>query len=107
MNHDIVSLNDQNFKLEVTDCEGFVLVDFWAEWCRPCQNLMPHIQQLAKDKKGEIKVCKFNIDEGTEIPSKYGIQSIPTLIIFQAGKEIARKVGAISDLSSWVEAEVG
>ncbi|MBD0391739.1 thioredoxin [Wolbachia endosymbiont of Pentalonia nigronervosa] len=102
MSDDIVLVNDQNFKSEVIDYTGFVLVDFWAEWCGPCKVIMPHIEQLAKDKKDKIKVCKFNIDEGTEVPSKYGIQSIPTLIIFQGGKEIARKIGAVSDLSSWV-----
>lgn len=106
MSDDIVSVNDQSFKSEVTDHTGFVLVDFWAEWCGPCKAIMPRIEQLAKDKKDKIKVCKFNIDEGTEIPSKYGIQSIPTLIIFQGGKEIARKIGAINDLSGWIDDEI-
>ncbi|MGL9718637.1 MAG: thioredoxin [Wolbachia sp.] len=106
MSDDITSINDQNFKSEVTDYKGFVLADFWAEWCGPCKSLMPRIEQLAKDKKGKVKVCKFNIDEGTEVPSEYGIQSIPTLIIFQDGKEVARKIGAISDLSSWVDSEI-
>lgn len=106
MSDDIVLVNDQNFKSEVIDYTVFVLVDFWAEWCGPCKAIMPHVEKLAKDRKGKIKVCKFNIDEGTEVPSKYGIQSIPTLIIFQGGKEIARKIGAVSDLSSWVDDEV-
>ncbi|MCA4774958.1 thioredoxin [Wolbachia endosymbiont of Mansonella ozzardi] len=106
MSDNITSINDQNFKSEVTDYKGFVLVDFWAEWCGPCKSLMPHVEQLAKDKKGKVKICKFNIDEGTEVPSKYGIQSIPTFVIFQNGKEVARKIGAISDLSSWVDSEM-
>lgn len=106
MSDSIIEVNDDNFDAEVTHYKGFVLVDFWAEWCMPCKNLMPHIQQLAKDKKDEIKVCKFDIDEGSEISSKHGIQSIPTLIIFQDGKEIARKIGATSDLASWVESEI-
>lgn len=103
---DIIQVNDNNFKSEVLDHTGFVLVDFWAEWCRPCKTLMPYIEQLAKDKGDQIKVCKFNIDEGTQITTKYLIQSIPTLIIFQNGKEIARKIGAISDLLNWVESEI-
>ncbi|NUY39836.1 thioredoxin [Wolbachia endosymbiont of Litomosoides brasiliensis] len=106
MSDGITSVNDQNFKSEVTDYKGFVLVDFWAEWCRPCKSLMPRVEQLAKDKEDKIKVCKFNIDEGTEVPGKCGIQSIPTLIIFQDGKEVARKVGTINDLSSWVDDKI-
>ncbi|MBA8756355.1 MULTISPECIES: thioredoxin [Wolbachia] len=106
MSDDITSVNDQNFKSEVTDYKGFVLVDFWAEWCGPCKSLMPRIEQLAKDRKGKIKICKFDIDGETEVPSKYGVQSIPTLIIFQDGKEIARKIGATNDLLSWVDSEI-
>ncbi|MGL9682298.1 MAG: thioredoxin [Wolbachia sp.] len=106
MSDDIISVNDQNFKSEVTDHKGFVLVDFWAEWCGPCKSLMPHIEQLAKDKNGKVKICKFNIDKGTEVPSRHGIQSIPTLIIFQNGKEVARKIGAISNLLSWIDSEI-
>ncbi|WP_338406168.1 MULTISPECIES: thioredoxin [unclassified Wolbachia] len=106
MSNDITSANDQNFKSEVTDYKGFVLVDFWAEWCGPCKSLMPRIEQLAKDRKGKIKICKFDIDGETEVPSKYGVQSIPTLIIFQDGKEIARKIGATNDLLSWVDSEI-
>ncbi len=106
MSDDIKAVNDQNFKSEVTDYKGLVLVDFWAEWCGPCKTLMPRIEQLAKDRKGKIKICKFDIDGETEVPSKYGVQSIPTLIIFQDGKEIARKIGAVSDLQSWVDSEI-
>ncbi|RDD34647.1 Thioredoxin-1 [Wolbachia endosymbiont of Cylisticus convexus] len=106
MSDDIKAVNDQNFKSEVTDYKGLVLVDFWAEWCGPCKSLMPRIEQLAKDRKGKIKICKFDIDGETEVPSKYGVQSIPTLIIFQDGKEIARKIGAVNDLQSWVDSEI-
>ncbi|QKX01557.1 thioredoxin [Wolbachia endosymbiont of Cruorifilaria tuberocauda] len=106
MSEDITSVDDQSFNSEVISCKGFVLVDFWAEWCRPCKSLMPYIEQLARDKKGKVKVCKFNVDGETDVPSKYGIQSIPTLIIFQDGKEIARKVGIINDLSSWVNNKI-
>ncbi|QKX03121.1 thioredoxin [Wolbachia endosymbiont of Litomosoides sigmodontis] len=106
MSDSITSVNDQNFKSEVTDYKGFVLVDFWAEWCGPCKSLMPRVEQLAKDKKDKIKICKFNIDEGEEVPGKYGIQSIPTLIIFRDGREIVRKIGTVNDLSSWVDDKI-
>ncbi|WFW29941.1 MAG: thioredoxin [Wolbachia endosymbiont of Menacanthus eurysternus] len=106
MTDNIILVNDFNFKSEVTDYQGFTLVDFWAEWCKPCKSLIPYIEQLARDKKNKIKVCKFNIDEGSEMLSKYGIQSIPTLIIFQNGKEIARKIGIINDLSNWIDSKI-
>lgn len=106
MSDNITVLDDKNFESEVANHKGFVLVDFWAEWCGPCKTLMPRIEQLAKDRKDKIKICKFDIDGETEVPSKYGVQSIPTLIIFQDGKEIARKIGAINDLHSWVDSEI-
>ncbi|MDD9331096.1 MAG: thioredoxin [Wolbachia sp.] len=104
----ITLVTDQNFEFEVIGHKGFVLVDFWAEWCGPCKQLMPYIEKFAQDKKDKIKVCKFDIDEkeATAIPSKYGIRSVPTLIIFQDGKEITRKVGSISDLPGWVGSEI-
>ncbi|WP_333023585.1 thioredoxin [Wolbachia endosymbiont of Pentidionis agamae] len=108
MNDKVIVINDKNFQSEVIEHDGFVLVDFWAEWCGPCIQLMPHVEEFAKSKKGIIKVCKFNVDEQELIPSEFAIQSIPTLIIFNNGKEIARKLGGIgsSDLSEWVEDEI-
>ncbi|MGL9726330.1 MAG: thioredoxin [Wolbachia sp.] len=106
MNDNITVVHGENFESEVANYKGFVLVDFWAEWCGPCKSLMPRIEQLAKDRKSKIKICKFDVDGETEVPSKYGVQSIPTLIIFQDGKEIARKIGTISDLQTWLDSEI-
>ncbi|MDG7056023.1 MAG: thioredoxin [Wolbachia endosymbiont of Meromenopon meropis] len=106
MDSNVVPINDQNFQSEVIDYKGFVLVDFWAEWCAPCKSLMPRIEQLARDRNEKIKVCKFNIDYGIEIPSEYKIQSIPTLIIFKDGKEVTRKIGVISNLQDWLDDEI-
>jgi thioredoxin 1 len=98
-----ITVSDQTFDSEVINCKGFVLVDFWAEWCRPCQNLMPEVERLAENRRDKIKVCKFNIDGNTEVPTKYGIQAIPTLIIFKDGEEIDRKTGFIDNLPEWVD----
>ncbi len=98
-----ITVTDKNFNAEVINYQGFVLVDFWAEWCRPCTSLMPEVERLAENKKDKIKVCKFNIDGNTEVPTNYGIQAIPTLIIFKDGKEIDRKTGFIDNLPEWVD----
>jgi thioredoxin 1 len=71
-----------------------VLVDFWAEWCGPCRMVGPAVEQLSHTMNGKIKVTKLNVDENQEIAMRYGIRSIPSLLIFRGGKEIARTVGA-------------
>jgi thioredoxin 1 len=71
-----------------------VFVDFWAEWCGPCRMVGPAVEQLSKTMGDKIKVAKLNVDENQEIAAKYGIQSIPSLILFKGGKEVARTIGA-------------
>jgi thioredoxin 1 len=71
-----------------------VFVDFWAEWCGPCRMVGPAVEQLSQSMEGKLKVAKLNVDENQEIAMKYGIQSIPSLLLFKDGKEIARTVGA-------------
>lgn len=75
-----------NFKSEVIDYKGKVLVDFWAPWCGPCQMLSPIIEELATELEGKIKVVKINVDEESQVASEYGVQSIPTVIIFENGQ---------------------
>ncbi len=98
-------VTDSNFKSEVLEHKGIVLVDFWAEWCGPCRQLGPIVDQYATDSLGKVKVCKLNVDENPEVPTQFGIRGIPTLILFQDGKHIATKVGLLqkADLASWVE----
>lgn len=88
-------LTDKNFDSEVLKSDLPVLVDFWAEWCGPCLMAGPVIEELAKEYKGKIKVGKLNVDENPKIAEKYGILSIPTVIIFKEGKEIKRQVGFV------------
>lgn len=71
-----------------------VFVDFWAEWCGPCRMVGPAVEQIGKIMAGKIKVAKLNVDENQEIAMKYGVQSIPSLILFKGGKEVARTIGA-------------
>jgi len=86
-------LTDQNFEKEVLQSKVPVLVDFWAPWCGPCQMVGPIIEELDKQQQGKIRIGKLNVDENPQAATKYGVMSIPTVILFKAGKETARKIG--------------
>ena len=90
-----VEVNGNNFQQEVLESSVPVLVDFWAPWCMPCRMLAPTIEKLAEENQGKLKVCKLNTDENQHIAAQYGIQGIPTLIIFKGGKEVGRTVGVM------------
>jgi thioredoxin 1 len=88
-----MQFTDQNFETEVLKSDKPVLVDFWAAWCGPCQMMGPIIEELAEEVKDKYKVGKMNVDENRETAAKYGIMSIPTLIIFKDGKAVKQLVG--------------
>ena len=91
------SINHVNLKTwdsEVIRSDIPVFVDFWAEWCGPCRMVGPAVEQIGRIMTGKIKVAKLNVDENQEIALKYGVRSIPSLILFKGGKEIGRTVGA-------------
>ena len=96
-------VSDKEFEAEVLKSSTPVLVDFWAEWCGPCKQLGPVIDELSKEFKS-LKVTKVNIDQNPEAPQKYGVRGIPTMMIFQDGKVIGTKVGALpkSKLVDWI-----
>ena len=89
----IVQLNAMNWNDIVLNSDMPVLVDFWAEWCGPCRIVGPIVEQLAQSLEGKVKVFKLNVDQNQEIAMKYNVQSIPSLVLFKNGKEIARTIG--------------
>ena len=95
MNKDVVVLTDDNWKAEVLDAEGPVLVDFWAEWCPPCRMLAPSIEALATAYSGRAKVGKLNVDENPAVAQTFGIRSIPTLLVFKGGRVVDQQIGAV------------
>ena len=90
----IGSVTDTGFQADVLDSETPVLVDFWAEWCVPCHMVSPVVEEIAREKGEALAVAKLNVDDNPEITRKFGVMSIPTLILFVGGEERARVVGA-------------
>jgi thioredoxin 1 len=101
-------ITDTNFVDEVTNSKEIVLVDFWAEWCGPCKMLAPIIDKLSEEMTGKIKIVKMNIDENPAIPSQLGIRSIPTMMLFKEGREIASKSGLHqkSVIEEWINSVI-
>ena len=91
----ILTLNDSNFDQEVLETSDAVLVDFWAPWCGPCKMIAPIVEQIAEEYADKLKVGKVNTDEAMQTAAKFGIKSIPTLIIFKEGKPVDQIVGAV------------
>ncbi|MCX7141670.1 MAG: thioredoxin TrxA [Proteobacteria bacterium] len=96
MSEHILHVTDDTFEAEVLQSQTPVLVDYWAEWCGPCKAIAPTLEQVAKEYTGKLKVAKVNVDENQEIPRKYGIRGIPTLMLFKNGTIEDTKVGALS-----------
>ena len=88
-----VATSDANFENDVLKSEVPVLVDFWAEWCGPCKQLSPIVDEVANDMEGKLKVVKVNIDENPDSPAKFGVRGIPTMVLFKDGKEVDQIVG--------------
>ena len=91
----VAELTDQNFETEVLQSEIPALVDFWAVWCGPCRQVAPTVEALANDYQGKLKVGKMDIDSHQVTPQKYGIRSIPTLLVFKGGEVVGQVVGAV------------
>ena len=96
MSENIVHVSDASFDADVLNADLPVLVDFWAEWCGPCKMIAPVLDEIASEYAGKLKVCKVDVDANPDIPPKFGIRGIPTLILFKGGSAEATKVGALS-----------
>jgi thioredoxin 1 len=109
MSERVTAISDSTFEKDVLHSEKPVLVDFWAEWCAPCRMLAPTIDAIAEQFSETAGVVKVNVDENTSTAQRYGIKGIPTLILFSAGKEVERVVGATSkeSISRMIEKHVG
>jgi thioredoxin 1 len=91
---DLTHVTDETFRAEVLDSDLPVLVDLWADWCRPCHMIEPHVKAIAEERTGSLKVVKMNIDEHPATARSFGVMSIPTLLLFVDGQEKARLIGA-------------
>ena len=100
-----LEVNDSNFETAVLQSEKLVLVDFFATWCGPCRQMLPIVSEIADEMAGQVGIYKLDVDEAPKTPDMFDIQSLPTLVLFKGGKEVARKNGAMlkSELVSWIK----
>ncbi len=98
-------VTDQSFASDVLGASEHVLVDFWAEWCGPCKQIGPALEELAGEYAGKLTIAKINIDENPETPGKYGVRGIPTLMIFKGGELVSTDVGAKpkTQIAAWID----
>ena len=101
-------VSDQSFEADVLGSSEPVLVDYWAEWCGPCKQIAPALEEIASEMDGRVSIAKLNIDENPQTPTKYGVRGIPTLMLFKDGQVAATKVGALpkSKLVDWIESVI-
>ena len=104
----VAKVSDADFESEVLKADGPVVVDFWAEWCGPCRMIAPALDEISSAMGDKVKIVKLNVDESPKTASKYGVMSIPTLMVFKGGQVAATKIGALpkSKLYEWVEASL-
>tara|TARA_Y100001970_G_C14159883_1_gene817881 strand:+ start:724 stop:1044 length:321 start_codon:yes stop_codon:yes gene_type:complete len=102
------SVTDENFEIDVIKNNKPVVVDFWAEWCGPCKQIGPVLEEISDEMKEQVVIAKHNIDQEPNTPTKYGIRGIPTMLLFKEGQLKATKVGATtkSNIVSWIKENI-
>ena len=102
------AITDTDFDSEVLNAKGVVLVDFWAEWCGPCRQMLPILEEISKEMGDKVKICKVNVDESPDKAAELGIRSIPSIILYKDGKQVDVKVGLNpkSAMVSWIESNL-
>jgi thioredoxin 1 len=102
------AVTDASFETDVLKSAGPVVVDFWAEWCGPCRQIAPALEEISTELNGRVTIAKLNVDENPVAPSRYGVRGIPTLILFKGGQVAATKVGALpkNKLKEWIESMI-
>ncbi len=103
-----VSVTDATFDAEVRDASIPVIVDFWAEWCGPCRQIGPALEELAAEYEGRVKIVKVNVDENPVSPAQLGVRGIPALFMFKNGEVVSNKIGAApkAALNNWIKGEI-
>ena len=103
-----LKVNDENFDTEVLKSSKPIVVDFWAEWCGPCKQIGPVLEEISDEMKDKVVIAKHNIDNEPNTPTKYGIRGIPTMLLFKGGELKATKVGATtkSNIVSWIKENI-
>ena len=98
------AVSDDSFETEVLKADGLVLVDFWAEWCGPCKQIGPFLEEISTEMDGQLTIAKINIDENPKTPTNFNVRGIPTLMIFKNGELAGTKVGALpkGKLVEWI-----
>tara|TARA_X000000368_G_C22640042_1_gene540607 strand:+ start:106 stop:426 length:321 start_codon:yes stop_codon:yes gene_type:complete len=99
------TINDSNFDAEIKNSKLPILVDFWAEWCGPCKQISPILEEIGELKKDKLKIFKLNVDENPQTSQKFGVRGIPTLMFFKDGKLIDTKIGSLPKnmLEAWID----
>ena len=99
---------DNTFDKDISSSSAPVIVDFWAEWCGPCKQIGPILEEISVEKKDKLQILKLNIDENPKTPQKYGVRGIPTLMLFKAGNLVDTKVGSLpkSALTDWIDSHL-